>query len=87
MVSNKYLCEIYGIFENGFMTYPQFEISLIGDKNYGTIGAFDWDKNVFILNTDYEFYKEAKYKLSRAKIRHEESKIEEITETYKTIYQ
>ena len=69
------------------MTYPQFELSYVGDKNYGTIGVFDWDKNIFILNTDYEFYKEAKYKLTRAKIKHEESEIEKITDNFKTLYE
>lgn len=85
MTSNKYLNTLTGIFKEGFMTYPQFELSYLGDKNFGTIGIFDWDKNIFTLNTKYEYYEQAKNALVKSGLKHKESALDDFETVMKAM--
>lgn len=77
MINLSFITDLHKAFPNAQVSDPFMNASYLFDKQKNMMGHFDYDHEEFYLNVDYEYSKEAKYKLNKMGIRYAEKEYNE----------
>lgn len=83
MIKIAFLSLLHLAFPNAQISEPVENASYLFDKNKTMMGHFDYAGECFYLNKDYEYFKEAKYKLKEHGINFAEKEYKEGEILYK----
>jgi len=83
MLNISFITDLHRAFPNAHISDPHQNASYVFDGNGAMMGHFDFNSPTFYLNKDYQFFKEAKYKLNECNIEYAEKEYSEAELMYK----